>query len=337
MVHLNWRIQAKDTLTPPVVVSYHFTHAISVSAAIEEQSGMRSPFLCLTALLLTGLPLQAALDFNAGNFGTFGMSNTILNFTPTGGVGPTYTFSYAPGAIPIPNFRVTNRPELQYNAAATVMGALVGLPLTPGLQSTTIRCFDNGSGLFIDKAVSFTVTSLDLAGFGPGYYSIGDTVNQRFWPVGGAGGYTYTLTGTLPPGLSLSSQVVNGQNVALVTGQIANTATTATISGNTVTTNQYNFTIVIHDSSGASFSRGFNMVVSAMQLTVNAQPLNAGNNRVLPAANVGLAYNQQIGVVGGTAPFHFSLPFLNAPPNTLQLSSTGQITGTPTGSTFFGN
>ena len=41
--------------------------------------------------LLAALPLHAALDFNAGSFGTVGISNDIFLFTPSGGTGP-YVF-----------------------------------------------------------------------------------------------------------------------------------------------------------------------------------------------------------------------------------------------------
>ena len=285
----------------------------------------------LLILLLSAMPLRAALDFNSGNFGTVAMSNTIFLFTPTGGTGP-YVFSYAPGAAPIPNFRVINDPELPTFANAAQKGGIVGLPLAPGLQSTTIRLTDTATNLFVDKAVSFTVNPLDLAGFGPNYYSIGDTVNQRFWPVGGTPPYSYTLSGTLPPGLTLGTQVVNGTNVALVSGTILNTAITATTTSN----NNYNFTITIHDSVGNQLNRGYAMSVSAMQLSIAGSPLNSGGNRNLPNATVGLAYSQQINVTGGTPPYTFGLLFLNAPPSPLTLSPSGLISGTPTGSNFGG-
>ena len=283
------------------------------------------------AFFVLALPLSAALNFNSGNLGTVGISNTIFLFTPTGGTG-SYVFSYTPSATPIPNFRVINAPELPSNATATQTGGLAGIPLTAGVQSTTIRLSDNGTGQFIDKAVSFTVVPVDLVGFGPTYYSIGDTVSEAFWPVGGTPPYSYTLSGSLPPGLSLATQAINGQNVAVVTGTISNTATTATTSAS----NGYNFTISIKDSAGNVRNRGYTMVISAMQLTVHGAALNTGNNRNLPNASVGLAYSEQITVTGGTPPYTFGLIPLNAPPSPLTLSQNGLISGMPTGSNFGG-
>lgn len=298
---------------------------------------MRKIFILgLMGLLWTGLPLKAALSFSgAGNLGTVSLAPTLFLFTPSGGSG-NYTFSYTPNATPIPNFRVINAPELPSSANSSQKGGITGIPLTTGLLSTSIRLTDNSDGTFVDEAVSFTVSPVDLAGFGPTYYSIGDTLNQRFWPVGGTPPYSYTLSGTLPPGLSLGTQVVNGVNVAVVTGQIAGNATTATTSAS----NGYGFTITTHDSAGNSLGRGYGMTVSAMQLQLpGGVPVNSGENRNLPNATVGLAYSETISVVGGTPPYNFSLASLNSLPNTLQLSTTSTsctISGTPTSSTFSG-
>jgi large repetitive protein len=277
------------------------------------------------------LPLSAALNFNSGNLGTVGIENTIFLFTPTGGTGP-YVFSYTPSSTPIPNFRVINAPELPSYATAQQTGGLVGIPLTAGVQNTMIRLTDSGTGQFIDKAVSFTVVPVDIVGFGPTYYSIGDTVSQVFWPVGGTPPYSYTLSGSLPPGLSLATEAIGGQNVAVVTGVISNTANTATTSAS----NGYNFTISIKDSASNVRNRGYSMVVSAMQLAVNGMQLNSGTNRNLPNASVGLAYSEQITVMGGTPPYSFGLLPLNAPPTPLALSQNGLISGMPTGSNFGG-
>lgn len=106
---------------------------------------------------------QGPLDFSgAGAFGQTAMSRSYYSFTPSGGT-PPYSFSYSPGATQIPGFRVTNRPDIPNFAPATATGALVGLPLVPGNYSTSIRLTDS-TGAFVDKAVSFKVSAVDILG-----------------------------------------------------------------------------------------------------------------------------------------------------------------------------
>ncbi len=163
-------------------------------------------FAAVAFLFLTCSPLHAQLSFNSGNFGTVGFSQNAFSLTPSGGTG-NYTFSYAPGAATIPGFRVTNRPNVPNFFSAGSTGGLVGIAAVPGTYSTTIRLTDNGSALFVDKAVSFTVTTVDIAGGPQSGYGVGDTVSFPFWGVGGTGlPYTFSLaSGTLPPGLTLNS------------------------------------------------------------------------------------------------------------------------------------
>jgi hypothetical protein len=79
------------------------------------------------------------------------------------------------------------------------------------------------------------------------------------------------------------------------------------------------------------------MAVSAMQLWVAGSPVNSGAHRNLPNGSVGLAYDQQITVVGGTPPYNFSLQYLSSIPAGLTLSPSGLVSGTPTNSSFNGH
>jgi hypothetical protein len=69
---------------------------------------------------------------------------------------------------------------------------------------------------------------------------------------------------------------------------------------------------------------------ASMQITVNPQP-QISLLLSLPNGTTGTPYNQTIGVTGGSPPFTWSLP-IGALPNGLSLNtSTGTISGTPTG------
>ncbi len=275
---------------------------------------------CFVLVVLSALcsPLHAQLNFNSGNFGTLSFGQAVLSFDPSGGTGP-YTFSYAPGASIIPGFRVTNRPDVPVWFGPNTTGALVGIA-TPdtcaptGNCSTTIRLSDaNG---FIDRVVSFSVTSVDIGGSTFSGYGVGDRIDFRFWGVGGSGSYTFTLdSGTLPPGTQIHNQ--------------AGAFTGISVDGVLTTAGGYNFSLKLTDSANHSVTRGYFVSVS---------PLHLVQDRILPAANVGLFYSQTLTVTGCTGTCTFSVDeAIGLLPTGFTLSPAGVLSGTPTFSSFFNN
>jgi large repetitive protein len=246
---------------------------------------------------------QTPLSFNSGPFGPGPIAQTSYDLRPSGGTGP-YTFSYAPGATVIPGFRVVSRPEIRANASADVWGALVGLPLTPGTHLTTIRLTDSTLAS-VDKAVTVTVTAVDIGGSVPTNYGVGDTVSEKFWGIGGNGGYSYSVSGgSLPPGLNLNT----------LTGEVR-----GTIGG---TGGSYSFNIRVQDSLSESFSRQYTMPVSPLRLTNFP-------DRLLPNGHLNQPYSETLIVTGGTAPYTFAMAGSSLQ-NGLSLSPWGVISGTPT-------
>jgi hypothetical protein len=133
--------------------------------------------------------------------------------------------------------------------------------------------------------------------------TVGTAYNQTITATGGAPGYTFTATGTLPAGLSLSSA-----------GVLSGTPTTAGTS---------NFTVTATDSGGNSGTRSYSMVVSGGAVTITLSPAN------LASGTVGAAYSQTITASGGTSPYTFTTSAGTLPAG-LTLTSGGVLSGTPT-------
>lgn len=127
---------------------------------------------------------------------------------------------------------------------------------------------------------------------------------------GGTAPYTWSYTGSLPPGLSL----VPSQSL------IIGTPTTA---GN------YQFTLTVVDQNNVSVSKVFNLPIN----TSGGGSSLSISTTSLPAATVGQSYSQQVSATGGTTPYTWSATGL--PAGLAINSSTGVIAGTPTAAGSF--
>lgn len=118
--------------------------------------------------------------------------------------------------------------------------------------------------------------------------------------AGGAGPYSYALTGTLPSGLSLSAS----------TGTISGTPTASqTVTGLVVTGT---------DAAGATFASNPFSIAAFLPVTVSGNP---------PAATQGTPYTFTFTASGGVAPYTFASS--GTLPAGLSLSSAGVLSGTP--------
>ena len=191
----------------------------------------------------------------------------------------------------------------------TAGGSLAGTPAVAGTFNftvqvtggTPIQTATKAFRVVVNTALS-VVTLPTLPGATPGaYYSV------VLSAIGGVAPYVWTNSGTLPPGLSLSSDGV--------------------ISGTPGGSGSFQFSVQVSDSFNPTqtATRTFSITV-ASTLTIGTASL--------PNGAVGVAYSQTLGAAGGTTPYTWSLQS-GSLPGGLTMSSAGLINGTPTsGSTF---
>lgn len=126
----------------------------------------------------------------------------------------------------------------------------------------------------------------------------GVAYNQTLQNTGGTAPFFWTLaSGTLPPGLSLS--------------------TGGAITGTPNTSGQFSFQVQITDAAGATDTSFFFMQVFS--------PFVITSNSPLPPATAGGFYSYQFTLAGGIGPYSW---FSNNLPSGLSLSNSGLLTGT---------
>jgi uncharacterized repeat protein (TIGR03803 family) len=204
----------------------------------------------------------------------------------TGGTAP-YSFSVSSGTLP---------PGLIEGGD----GVLSGTPSATGSFTFTIKVVDAASAIStmdytvtINPAVSITTPTLapwtaNFAGY-----------SQTLAASSGSGSYTFSSTGTLPPGLILSS--------------------TGLLSGTPTVPGSYSFPVSAIDSLGGSATQSY---------TVTINPPVSITTATLASGDVGAVYSASFTTIGGTGPATFSTTGL---PAGLTLSSAGALSGTPTG------
>ncbi|HMZ21043.1 MAG TPA: putative Ig domain-containing protein, partial [Blastocatellia bacterium] len=211
--------------------------------------------------------------------------------------GPTPTIRLLPGS-----------PALDKGAAAT--DPSTNQPLTTD-QRSQARPYDlsnvinanggNGSDI---GAYEHNCTMLTLGALPNG--TANTAYNQSLNPGGGFAPYTVTLgSGTLPPGLTLNGDSLNGTSTA---------------------TGEFSFTLLATDAYGCTGSRSYTLKFACAGVTVVPASL--------PGGTVGTAYNQTVGT-SPTGAFSFAVTSGALPIGLMLNAATGAITGTPAQSGSF--
>lgn len=134
--------------------------------------------------------------------------------------------------------------------------------------------------------------------------TVGRAYFATFSGSGGTPPYSYSLIGTLPPGLQLS--------------------TSGSLSGTPTGGGSFNFTVTVTDKNGDTGSQALTMIVYPPTIAVTPA--------ALPAGTGGIAYSLPLSAGGGTAPYSFAVTAGSTLPPGFSLSTDGVLSGNPTAS-----
>jgi uncharacterized protein with beta-barrel porin domain len=249
------------------------------------------------ACTLAMSPPSIAINPAALTSGTWGVPYSA-SITASAGTAP-YTFAVTSGALPAGVLLAAN-------------GTLSGTPTTVGTFNFTVTASDSSTGTGPYSAshaytLSVAPPTIDVTPSNVPTGTVGQPYSVTFTGTGGTGPYSFGLmSGTLPPGLTLSS---NGE-----------------ISGTPTAGGTFDFDVIVVDANDFTGSRHYTLGVAPP--TMSIAPATLAN------ATAGAAYTQSIVASGGTAPYSYAISAGTLPAG-LTLSSTGALSGTPTVSGSF--
>jgi hypothetical protein len=205
--------------------------------------------------------------------------------TGNGSVGP-YAFTVTAGALPN---------GLSLNES----GVLSGTPSATGTANFTVIVTD-GSGCTAPQNFSLTVVCPTITLSALPNASAGTAYSASVTAAPAGGNYSFTLAGTLPPGLSFNNGGFSG---------------TPAVAG------VYGFTVTATGFGSCTGSQSYNLTVTCPTIALSPATLTSGQ--------VGVGYSQIVTAqpAGGTYSYAVTSGAL---PNGLALGSSGQISGTPT-------
>lgn len=228
----------------------------------------------------------------------FAMTTTSL---PNGTVGVAYSATF---------HAINGTGDVSYGSVGTLppgltlsSGVLSGTPTTAGTYPFSIQASDSGGHTVTQQYSVVVNTNLTITTASLPEAATNESYSQTLAEANGTKPFTWAVaSGSLPPGLALD-------------------ATTGVLSGTPTANGASTFTVTVSDSANPP-------ATDSTSLTLTVAPLTIATTALANGA-LGAAYSQAIGMANGAAPFTFKITSGTLPAG-LALSTTGQITGTPT-------
>jgi uncharacterized delta-60 repeat protein len=179
-----------------------------------------------------------------------------------------------------------------------------GAGITDFVQTVSLQ--SDGKILVGGYFTSINGMSRNRIGRVNGNGALDEGYDQQLTASGANPPYNFTASGTLPPGLSLSSDGV--------------------LSGTAASPGSYSFTVTETDTYGCAASRNYTVAVGCPAVVLGPNSL--------PGGFAGVAYAQGLMASGSAAPYEFKVAG-GSLPDGLSLSTNGVISGTPASSGNF--
>ncbi|MDZ4288289.1 MAG: S8 family serine peptidase [Prosthecobacter sp.] len=245
-----------------------------------------------------GLAIKAALPTT----GSLVMVSDYQFLEGTSMATPHVTGAVAFAAMNFPSETVTQRVQRILSSVDVKTGLSTKVATHGRLNLLrTVDANDNDVADWLEKSSAAAPTITTATPLTGG--AVSSAYSASFTATGGTAPYTWSLlSGTLPPGLTLSSQ-----------GLLAGTPTTPGAS---------TFAVRVTDSVNATSGKMITLNIASTPLTVSGPP-SLANGRV------GLAYSATLTAIGGTPAYAWSVTS-GVLPAGLTLSSAGALAGTPT-------
>ena len=256
-------------------------------------------------------PSTILVQDSVGNKASKAFSITVIaplsittELLPAGNVGLAYQAGVAATGGKLPyKFSIASG-GLPAGLTMDESGAFTGKPATAGTSRFTVQVTDNSAKTASKTFTIAVVDVLRIVNTSPLPEVVqNQTYSQTFTAIGGTQPYSWSVVGgTLPAGLNLNS----------ATGELSGKPTQAATGS---------FTVQVKDGQG---------LTASAQFSVNVVPVLAIATAQLPNGTVGAAYTASVTATGGTSPIQWTV-IAGSLPAGVTLSSSGAITGTPSG------